>query len=308
MKRIAVTGGLGFIGTNLVPRLQQALGAEVRILDNGYNPSGDLELNPGIDLVTGDIRDPSAVDQMLEGVDGVVHLAAHTRVLESIAEPVENYDINVNGSMVLLEAMRRHGIRSLVNASTGGAILGEVEPPIRENMAARPAAPYGASKLAVEGYCSAYAQSYGMDIVSLRFSNIYGPHSRNKGSVVASFIKQIVEKGEVTVYGDGTQTRDYLFVSDLVGGIIAALRDRCTGVFQLGSGKPTNLLSLIDILKDVTEQDFNIRFENFRVGEVKNTYCDITCAEQAFNFKPGTKLRDGVAETWQWFQSQELIT
>lgn len=301
--RIVVTGGLGFIGTSLIPRLIETCNADVVVLDNMSNPSGDLELSDRIELVEGDIRDDDAVKECLSGADAVVHLAAHTRVIESIEDPRENFEANVIGTFTILENMRLAGVQRYVGASTGGAILGEVPPPINEEIAAKPASPYGASKLMAEGYCWAYAQSYGIKAASLRFSNIYGPHSRRKGSVVAAFIKNIRKSGGVTVYGDGSQTRDYLYVDDLCDGIIRAITNDVSGVYQLGYGAPTSVNELIEIIRDVTETNFEVRYEDFRAGEILHTYCDIARARGAFGFDPKTDLRAGVASTWRWFEN-----
>lgn len=300
--KVAVTGGLGFIGTTLVTKLIEAFDSEIRILDNNSNPSGDLRLTRNIELLEGDIRDDDSLSRLLEGADAVVHLAAHTRVIDSIEDPALNFDINTIGTFKLLEKMREHGVSRYVGASTGGAILGEAEPPINEEMPAKPASPYGASKLAAEGYCWAYAQSYGINAASLRFSNIYGPHSRRKSSVVAAFIKNIREGEPITVYGDGSQTRDYLFVEDLGDGIIAAIKGHVTGVYQLGFGVPTSVNSLLEILKDVTAQPFEVRYEDFRAGEILHTHCDISSARKSFGFDPKISLQEGVAKTWNWFQ------
>lgn len=304
MKQIAVTGGLGFIGTNLIPRLISAMGVRIRILDNLSNPSGDLILADGIDLIEGDIRSPERVEELVNGVDAVIHLAAHTRVMDSIEDPAVNFETNCIGTFNVLEAVRKHGIAHFVNASTGGAILGEATPPIHEDIVAKPASPYGASKLAVEGYCWAYAQSYGLKATSLRFSNIYGPHSSHKGSVVAAFIKSIRQQGEITVYGDGTQTRDYLYVDDLIDGIIGAIRADVSGVYQLGAGVGTSINELIDVIRRVSCRTFDVRYEPFRDGEIRHTWCDIKKARNEFGYSPGTSLEEGVRRTWQWFEQQ----
>lgn len=306
MKIIGVTGGLGFIGTNLIPELQSQLGCEIRVLDNLTNPSGDLDTSK-IELQEGDIRDRNKVRDFVKGLDAVVHLAAHTRVIDSISEPEFNFECNVIGTFNILEEMRIEGVPRFVNASTGGAILGEVPPPITEDIAAKPASPYGASKLAVEGYCWAYAQSYGLAASSLRFSNIYGPFSKNKSSVVAAFIKDITEKQSVTVYGDGSQTRDYLYVKDQVQGITNAITMNATGVYQLGFGAPTSINSLIEIIRDVTGKDFEVIYKDFRDGEILHTHCDISKARNAINFNPSVELHEGVTRTWQWFKEAGLV-
>lgn len=302
MNRLGVTGGLGFIGTSLVPKLQETFGANIRILDNLSNISGGLGAGDGIEVIEGDVRDAGAVRSFVTGCDAVVHLAAHTRVIDSIEDPILNFETNVMGTFNLLDAMRQQDVPSFVNASTGGAILGEVPPPIHEEIAAKPAAPYGASKLSAEGYCWAYAQSYGLAAVSLRFSNIYGPNSRRKSSVVAAFIKAIREQGEVTVYGDGTQTRDYLFVEDLTDGIIQAITSNVSGVYQLGFGVPTSVNALIEEIRATTNATFDVVHEPARAGEILHTHCDISKARAAIGYSPCTTLDDGIRRTWDWFE------
>jgi UDP-glucose 4-epimerase len=302
---VLITGGCGFIGANLVAKLQQRDGLALRVLDN--ESLGRREhLEPfGGEFVAGDIRDPGTLDAALDGIDAVVHLAADTRVMDSIENPSRNFDVNVNGTLALLEAMRARGIRRLINASTGGAIVGEVEPPVHEGLVPRPASPYGASKLAVEGYCSAYSASYGLRALSLRFSNVYGPRSFHKGSVVAAFFRRILEQAPIVVYGDGTQVRDYVFVGDLCDGIIAALTSDVSGVNQLASGKPVRLNELIDAMRQVVApREVAVEYRDFRAGEVYATYCDISKARRELNYDPRTTLMDGLADTWAWFMAR----
>lgn len=172
MERILITGGCGFVGCNLIPKLLGSGRYTVRVIDNLSLGKRAWIDEFDTDFVEGDIRDPDAVDAALKGVDAVVHLAADTRVMDSIEDPAKNFDHNVTGSFTLLQRMRAAGVTRIVNASTGGAIMGEVDPPVHEDMTPRPTAPYGASKLAVEGYVSAFSGAYGFDGVSLRFSNV----------------------------------------------------------------------------------------------------------------------------------------
>jgi UDP-glucose 4-epimerase len=181
-----VTGGCGFIGVNLIPRLLEQ-GVRVRVLDNlSLGRREDVE-PLGVDLHVSDIQDPAAVAKACEGVDAVVHLAAHTRVVESLSKPQLNFNVNAVGTLNVLEACRASGISKMIFASTGGAILGEQEPPVHEGMVPQPISPYGASKLAGEAYSSAYTGAYGLKTAALKFSNVYGPYSYHKGSVVAQF-------------------------------------------------------------------------------------------------------------------------
>ena len=240
---ILVTGGAGFIGSGLVPMLLNA-GYRVRVLDNLSSGSADALAAYDVELVTGDIRDAQTVDRAVRGVDGIVHLAAHTNVIDSIQDPVMDYAVNVGGTLNLLMAAREHKVARFVFASSN-APIGENTPPIDEEKPARPLSPYGASKLAGEGYCSAFHGSYGLGTVILRFANVYGPRSTHKGSVVAKFIKDAMSTGTLTIYGDGEQTRDFIHVDDLARAIIAGLESDCGGeTFQIATGSETRIIDL----------------------------------------------------------------
>lgn len=306
MANLLITGGAGFVGTNLIAHLSSAGDHSIRVLDNERLGKREHIEGLGVEFIAGDIRDKATVERSMRGIDAVVHLAADTRVMDSIADPTYNFECNVVGSFNILMAARAAGVKRIVNASTGGAILGEAPAPVHENMVAAPLAPYGASKLSVEGYISAFAGSYGLSAASLRFSNIYGPRSFHKGSVVAHFFKRILAGEELLVYGDGSQVRDYLFVIDLVEGIRRAIDSGAGGVFQLGSGRPTTINELIAAMREVVAGDarIDVRHEDFRAGEIHTTWCDITKARQVFDFDPATPLNDGLAQTWAWFRQQ----
>ena len=303
---ILVTGGCGFVGVNLSHFLVSN-GYRVRVLDNMRLGSAAHLEGLDVDLIEGDIRDVRTVERAIDGVDAVVHLAADTRVIPSIEDPKFNFENNVIGTFNLIEAMRAAGVSRLVNASTGGAILGEVSPPVHEGMVPEPISPYGASKMACEGYLSAYAGSYGMQAASLRFTNVYGPRSFHKGSVVAHFIKQILKQEDLVVYGDGSQARDYIYVDDLCQGIVACIDRGAAGVIQLGTGIPTPLNDLIAILRDVAGKDgipVGVRYEDWRPGEIRHTYGLIDKAGEVLDFAPVVKLEDGIRKTWEWFKGQ----
>src|ERR1700761_4783444 len=221
MKSYLVTGGCGFIGVNLIRQLKET-GAAVRVLDHLSLGKREDVAPLGVELQVGDIRDTKTVAKACEGIETVVHLAGHTRVLESLSDPALNFEINAAGTFNVLEASRRAGVQKVIFASTGGAILGEQVQPVHEGMLPRPISPYGASKLAGEAYCSAFFGSYGLNTVALRFSNVYGPYSYHKGSVVAAFFRNLRQKEPIVIYGDGEQTRDFVYVGDLVKAILLA--------------------------------------------------------------------------------------
>lgn len=310
MKTLLVTGGFGFIGTNLVAKLLETGGYDIRVLDIAPPDIMKQAFNPlDVQVIMADLRDRAALDRALEGCDGVVHLAAHTQVIKSMENPEENFDVNARGTFGLLQAMRDHGVPYLINASTGGAILGDAQPPVNEDMPARPLSPYGAGKLAAEGYCSAFSGAYGMKTCSLRFSNIYGPWSGRKGSVVPLFIQNILAGRDLVIYGDGEQTRDFLFAGDLVKGIVQALERRAAGVYQLGTGVPVTINRLLMTLEEICgkEKMPKISYQSFRPGEIAHNYCDVSKARAAFGFDPVTSLNEGVTKTFNWFLSREEI-
>lgn len=302
-ERWLVTGGCGFIGGNLL-RVLAARGVAVRVLDD--LSMGRREDAGQAELVVADIRDAAAVQQAMRDVDVVVHLAAHTRVIESIDDPLGSFDANVRGTLTVLEAVRRRdGIRRFILASTGGAILGDAEPPVHEDMPARPLSPYGASKLACEGYCSAYFGAYGVPTVALRFSNVYGPGSERKGSVVAAFLRAVAAGQPLVVYGDGRQTRDFLYVDDLCNAVVAAADRPCDGqVFHIASGRETSIADLADAIRGVCGHDVTIDRRPARTGEVRRNSARIDRARAVLGFEPAVELADGLARTWRWFQTR----
>lgn len=302
---ILVTGGCGFVGANLVAQMSARPDIKIRVFDNESLGKREHLGSMDCEFIHGDLRDKSAVFDALEGVDAVVHLAADTRVIDSIVNPVYNLEVNVVGTINLLEAMRERKVLRIVNASTGGAIIGKAEGPVHEGMVPAPLSPYGASKLAVEGYCSAYSECYGVRALSLRFSNVYGPRSFHKGSVVAAFFKQIAKGKPLVVYGDGTQVRDYVFVEDLCDGIMRGILSDFVGPIQLGSGRPVALNELIDVIRSVVAPaPVDVDYQPFRSGEVHSTYCDVSKARAQLGFAPDTPLSEGLQKTWAWFQSQ----
>lgn len=301
MTRVLITGGAGFIGRHLCDHLLEH-GHDVTVIDNeslGDRRHLDLER---VAFVPGDLRNREELREAVTGQDVVVHLAADTRVMDSIEDPRHNFESNVLGTFNLLELARETRVARIVAASTGGAILGDVEPPVHEAMAPQPTSPYGASKLMLEGYLSAFSASYGMQTCALRFSNIYGPRSFHKGSVVAHFFKQLVAGEQPVVFGDGSQTRDYLYAGDLVEAIRAAVEGDAEGAYQLGSGIPTTINELLDAMRRVTGLPIEVDYQDFRAGEVRNTWCQIDKARAGIGFAPSTALDEGLSETWAWFQ------
>ncbi len=309
---ILITGGCGFIGINLISYLHRHTSHKLSVLDDlslGNKQALD-EFN--VQFFKGDIRNSELVTSILEQqeIEGIIHLAADTRVLDSIENPGFNYDVNCTGTFRLLEAARNLNVARFVLASTGGAIIGDAIPPVHEEMVPRPISPYGASKLVGEAYCSAFAGAYGLKTVSLRFSNVYGPRSFHKGSVVAHFLKQIVQNKPLVIYGDGSQTRDFVFVDDLCAAIENALSvDEGGLVCQLGSGIETSVNLLVELIQDVVGNDYHVavEFENARTGEVLRNYGNISYARKTLGYDPKINLDEGLVSTWDWFKSNQSL-
>ncbi len=307
MRRILITGGAGFVGVNLVAHLRTVSELEISVIDN-LSLGRREHLEPfGVHFVEGDVRRPADLAPLLAGVDAVVHLAADTRVIESIADPRLNFEVNVLGTFNLLEACRSAGVARLVFASTGGAIIGPATPPVHEEMVPRPVSPYGASKLAGEGYLSAFAGSYGMHCCALRFSNVYGPRSFHKGSVVAQFYRNIRNAAPLIVYGDGSQTRDFVYVDDISAGIWRALQTtEAAGVFQLGSGLGTSVNELLALMRQTVPPGRfpKVEYRSARSGEIEHTFTDIRHARESLGYAPAIVLKEGLARTWAWFEAR----
>lgn len=308
MSVVLVTGGAGFIGANLLRRLDGS--HEVRVLDNLVR--GSRELLPGdrdIDLVVGDIRDPDAVRRALYGVDQVIHLAAYGSVVESVADPAENFDINVRGTFEMLRGAADAGVERFVFASTGGAIMGNQDPPIDEDSLPWPISPYGASKLCGEAYVHAFAGSFGIRPVSLRFANVYGPYSAHKKGVITRFIRAALNGATFEIFGDGEASRDFLHVDDLCRGILAAadagLDD---AVLHLASETETTINELARLISELVGSDVEIVHHPRRTGEVERNFARAERAREVLGWEPELSLRDGMTQTIEWFRAYDTVS
>jgi UDP-glucose 4-epimerase len=303
-----VTGGAGFIGANLLRQLDTV--HDIRVLDNLVR--GSRELLPAdrdIDLIAGDIRDPDAVRRAVQGVDLVIHLAAFGSVVESVTDPVENFEINVRGTFEMLRGAADAGVERFVFASTGGAIMGDQEPPIDERSLPWPISPYGASKLCGEAYLHAFAGSFGIKPVALRFANVYGPYSAHKKGVITRFIRAALAGGEFEIFGDGKASRDFLHVDDLCRGIIAAAEsDLSDEVLHLASGNETTINELARLILDLVGSDVEIVHQPKRPGEVERNFANAGRARELLGWEPQLSLRDGMMNTIEWFRAHDRVS
>ena len=300
--RAIVTGGAGFIGSNLV-RLLASRGHEVVVFDN--LSSGVRANLDGLDVrfVEGDVRDASALGAAMDGADTVFHLAASVGNARSIEQPIDDAEVNVLGTLQVLEAARRHSVRKVVFSSSAG-IFGELKTlPIREDHPVEPDSPYGASKLAAEKQCLAYAKLYSLECVCLRYFNVYGEHQRYDayGNVVPIFVHRLLRGEPLTVYGDGEQTRDLVAVEDVAeANYRAAAAQGVSGAFNIGSGSRISINALVRTLSEVSGLSPRVVHGPPRAGDVRHSLADISLAHEKLGYTPTVNLVDGLRRYWRW--------
>lgn len=314
--QLLITGGAGFIGTNLIRFLLETTDWQLQVLDN---LSAEVEPNLAwlkrqdqerIEIIEGDIRNGNVVSEAMEGCDYAVNLAAQVGVVDSQEDPYHDAEVNITGLLNVLEAAREQEVKGIVQASSA-APLGNQEPPLSEQDVPQPLAPYGASKLAGEGYCSVYASSFDLETVALRFSNVYGPHSLHKNSVIHLFVRQMLRGEQVTIYGDGEQTRDFVHARDIARAIYLVLTSELDSNFellQIGTGRETSINQLYQLLKkEMSRQGLEAkqpRFKEQRPGEIERSYSDISRAGDIINYRPQITLEAGLKKLVAWYQEQ----
>jgi UDP-glucose 4-epimerase len=299
--RAIVTGGAGFIGSHMADALV-ARGDEVHVLDNLSHGSRE-NVPEQARLHEGDIRsDANAVFDEVRP-EACFHFAAQADVRVSVEDPAYDADVNVLGTLRVLEAARRHGTK-IVFSSTGGAIYGECEAPAPEGAERRPLAPYGTSKLAGEEYLATYNRLYGSGHVSLRYGNVYGPRQDPHGEagVVAIFMGLLLGDGTPRIFGDGRQTRDYVFVGDVVDATLAAL-DHPGGVLNVGTGVEISVLELYEAIARASGVEREPELAPARLGELQRSFLDPGRAERELGWRPRHSLDDGLRATWEWMSA-----
>ena len=303
MMTALVTGGAGFIGSNLVKRLIRS-GHEVVVLDNYTSGCRDnLEALPDARVVEGDVRDEAAVRAAMRGCDVVFHLAASVGNTRSIEHPIQDSEINVLGTLRVLEAARHHGVRKVVFSSSAG-IFGELTTvPIREDHPAEPDTPYGASKLGAEKLCLAYAKLYPLECICLRYFNVYGVNQRYDayGNVIPIFAHCALHGESLTIHGDGEQTRDFVNVEDVAtANYQAGLSRGVSGAFNIASGTRITINALAALIAESTGQPVAIHHGPPRAGDVRHSLADVSAARAAFGFEPTVTLQQGIPEYMRW--------
>jgi UDP-glucose 4-epimerase len=293
--RVAVTGGAGFIGSNLVDALVER-GDEVVSIDN--LTAGKREyVHPKAEFVERDIRE--GLD--LEGVSVVFHLAAQTDVQTSVVRPADDAGVNVVGTVLVAEAARRAGAR-VVFTSTGGAIYGECDGPAGERSPRRPLSPYGISKLCAEEYLAGWNRIHGTTHVTARLANVYGPRQAPslEGGVVAVFLDRMARGEPTVIFGDGLQTRDFVYVGDVVRALLTAATHEGGGVFNIGTGEETTVLALHAACAHAAGSTAEAGFEPERLGDVSRSVLDVSLAGSELGFRTRTTRAEGLANTWAW--------
>jgi len=307
MVKTLVTGGAGFIGSNLVALLVDK-GYDVTVCDNlssGYE--SNLSKVASVAFVRGDIRDAELLARLMEGVDVVFHLAASVGNSRSIEQPIADCEINVIGTLQVLNAARRAGVHRIVFSSSA-AIFGELKQvPIPENHPAEPDSPYGVSKLAAEKQCLVYAKLFGLEVICLRYFNVYGLNQRydTYGNVIPIFTHRLLRSQPLIVYGDGEQTRDFVSVKDIArANLLAAEAEGISGAFNIASGRAVTINHLIGIMQSVSGIELQVNYVAPRKGDVRHSRADISSANKVLGYRPSVDIQEGISEYWHWAKTE----
>lgn len=301
--RVVVTGGAGFIGSHVTDALL-ARGDEVVVVDSLVTGKRE-NVADGAELQVRDVREP--LEDVFDGLrpEAVFHLAAQADVRVSVEHPVEDAAVNVLGTVRVLEAAARHGSQ-VVFSSTGGAIYGECDEPAAEDAPLRPVSPYGTAKLAGEEYLRSFNRLHGSTHVALRFGNVYGPRQDPHGEagVVAIFLGSLSRGEAPRIFGDGRQTRDYVYVGDVARATLSALGQE-GGVFNVGTGKETAVVELFELCKRVSGSSLEATHVDARLGELQRSVLDMDRAAQELGFRAMVELEDGLQATYDWLTGRK---
>ena len=311
MAKILVTGGAGFIGSHVVD-LFVSQGYEVVIVDD-LSTGRESNLNPAAKFYQMDIRDPKLRDVFeAERPDFISHHAAQMDVRRSVAQPLFDAHVNILGSINMIECAKEFGVKHFVYISTGGAVYGEpVRLPCDESHPIDPICQYGASKHTVEHYLYMYHVNYGLNYTVLRYPNVFGPRQDPHGEagVVAIFTGKMLDREQVTINGDGEQTRDFVYVGDCArANLLAVTVEHKSGIYNLGWGLPTSINQIFSTLAKVTEYPYAAQYGTAKVGETRHIYLDASKAKQELDWAPTVTLEEGLQETVNYFKTVERVS
>ena len=305
--KVLVTGGAGFIGSNLAEELAKT--NEVIIVDN--LSTGKIEnikelINKNnVKFIERSITNLDLLKEIFEDVDYVFHQAAIPSVPRSVKNPIATNEANINGTLNVLIAARDCGVKKVIYASSSSIYGDTPEIPKKEDMKPNPLSPYAVSKLACEYYCSVFGTVYGLKTISLRYFNVYGPNqdpTSQYAAVVPNFFTRLLNDESPVIYGDGKQSRDFTFVKDVIQANIKASQSNATGIYNIsGGGKKTTINELADIIMELVDKTIDPIYEEERPGDIKHSLADITKAKKAFNYRPNYSIKEGLEETMGWY-------
>lgn len=304
-----MTGGAGFIGSNIVCALLEG-GADVVVLDDfSTGHESNLPAHPDLSVIEGDIRDAEAVARAVKGCEAVFHLAASVGNRRALLDPVSDSEVNVIGSLKVLMAAAEAGVRTVI-ASSSAAIYGEGEAatqPVGEKAPVAPTTPYAASKIAMESQGRAYSILQQLDVVCLRYFNVYGPHQRfdHYGNVIPIFARRLLKGEPLLIYGDGLQTRDFVHVADVVAANLAAARTPgLCGAYNVASGTAVTINALVSAMSAAGGHAASVEYAAPRAGDVRHSWADINAAGRDFGYRPQVGLAEGLASYFAWLEGE----
>jgi len=309
-KTVVVTGGAGFIGSNLVRELLTNKNHVIVIDDlstGNIKNIKDLIDSSKIEFVRGSITDLELLEKTFKNVDYVFHEAAIPSVPRSIKDPLRSNFVNVNGTLNVLVAARDNHVKKVVYASSSSVYGDTPTLPKKEDMKTCPLSPYAVNKLAAEYYCQVFANVYKLSTISLRYFNVYGPRqdpTSEYAAVIPKFITSILNGKKPVIYGDGEQTRDFTYIEDVVTANILAAESEPTGIFNIAGGKRISINNLAHTIMKISGKSLDLTYEKPQEGDIKHSLADISKAEEKFSYKPKFNLEDGLKETIKWFKKQ----
>lgn len=305
--RIVITGGAGFIGSNLATELSKEKESEVIIVDDlSTGRVSNLEkINKNINLVRGSITDLQLLKGIFKDVDYVFHQAAIPSVPRSIKDPIASNNANVNGTLNVLVAAKDCNVKKVIYASSSSVYGDTPELPKREDMVPNPLSPYAVTKLLGEYYCKVFNEVYGLKTISLRYFNVYGPRQdpySDYAAVIPRFINRVLENKPPVIYGDGEQTRDFTFVTDVVRANIQAMKSEANGVYNIASGNRISINELANVIMKLMGRNLKPIHEAPREGDIRHSLGDISSAKKTLSYEPQYSVEEGLRRTIKWFR------